>query len=146
MKKLILILAALALVATLTLTACDSGTPDTDGTTAAETTGENTPAGTTATTEATTTTPAGPTKTTYKITVLDQNGAPVKGVEVQMCDDAGCKLPNATGDDGSVSFSFSPSNYHVTLITIPEGYTADTEEQHNFPEGSSELTITIQKN
>ncbi len=144
MKKIILILASLMLISVLCLTACDGGSEP------AETTGypETTAADTTPeiTTPAPETTAPAPEKITYKVTVVDQNGDAVKGVEVQMCDDAGCKLPAPTAEDGTVTFTYAESNYHITLVTIPEGYTGDTAAQYDFPADSNELTVTITKN
>ncbi len=143
MKKIVLILASLLLVSILSLTACDGDNQP------AETTGTPTTAETTAAEEITTpapeTTAPAPSKLTYKVTVVDQNGDPVQNVEVQMCDDAGCKLPAPTSADGTVTFTYAESNYHITLVTVPSGYTADTTTQYDFPADSCELTVTITK-
>ncbi len=141
MKKISLILAALMLLSLLTLTACDGGNTS-DETTAAEATTTE-PATEAATTAPETTTPA-PTKITYKVTVVDQDGNPVAAVDVQMCDDTGCRLPQSTGEDGTVTFTFPASNFHVTLPVVPDGYTAEAE--YNFADGEYELTATITKN
>ncbi len=146
MKKIILILAALALISLLCMSACDSGNTPAETTGPSDTTAAETTAAPEITTPSPETTAPAPAKITYKVTVVDQNGDAVKGVEVQMCDDAGCKLPAPTAEDGTVTFTYAESNYHITLVTIPEGYTADTAAQYDFPEGSTELTVTITKN
>ncbi len=137
MKKLTLILALLMSLSCL-LMACDTPAPDTD-TTVAETD---------APTEAPTETPteAPSTKVTYTVTVKDQNGDPVEGAAVQMCDDKGCKMPAATNAEGVVTFTYDPSNYHITIVECPEGYTCDPEQAFYFEGESTELTVEITKN
>lgn len=79
---------------------------------------------------------------TYKVTVVDQNGNPVSGVVVQICDEENCKLPMTTDENGFASAEYAESNYHVTLNTLPEGYESEQLE-FNF-DGATEITITIQ--
>ena len=146
MKKLTLLL-ALVLALSCLLIACDS-TTDTGDTTAATTITEApvedaTNAG--EATEAPTATPNNG-KVTYTVTVKDQNGNPVEGAAVQMCDDSGCKMPASTNADGVVTFTYAPSNYHVTIVEAPDGYTADPEQSFYFEGDATELTATIAKN
>lgn len=78
---------------------------------------------------------------TYTVTVLDDSGNPVPGVVVQICDDENCKLPMSTNEDGVVTAQYEPSEYHVILNTLPEGYYATQTE---FYFGSANmLTIVI---
>ena len=141
MKKLALIVALLMSLSCL-LIACDSGnthetTPNTT-VTDAPTQPVDPP------TEAPTQAPSG--KITYTVTVKDQNGNPVEGAAVQMCDDSGCKMPAATGADGTVTFTYAPSNYHITIVECPDGYTCDPEQSFYFEGESTELTVEITKN
>ena len=145
MKKIALML-ALVLALSCLLMACDTPAPDTD-TTVAETDAPTeapteTPTG--APTEAPTEAPS--TKVTYTVTVKDQNGNPVEGAAVQMCDDKGCKMPAATNAEGVVTFTYDPSNYHVTIVECPEGYTCDPEQAFYFEGEATELTVEITKN
>ena len=149
MKKIALMLAMLLALSCL-LMACDTPAPDTD--TTAETTAEDTRAQVTVPavggsteepTEAPTEAPS--TKVTYTVTVKDQNGNPVEGAAVQMCDDKGCKMPAATNAEGVVTFTYDPSNYHVTIVECPEGYTCDPEQAFYFEGESTELTVEITK-
>ena len=135
MKKLALILALLMSLSCL-LMACDTPAPDATDDTTVETTA---PA-----TEAPTEAPS--TKTTYTVTVKDQNGNPVEGAAVQMCDDKGCKMPAATNAEGVVTFTYDPSNYHITVVECPEGYTCDPEQAFYFEGEATELTVEITKN
>ena len=119
MKKLALLLALLMSLSCL-LMACDSST------------------------EAPTEAPS--TKITYTVTVKDQNGNPVEGAAVQMCDDKGCKMPAATNAEGVVTFTYDPSNYHITIVECPTGYTCDPEQAFYFEGEATELTVEITKN
>ena len=150
MKKFALILALFMSLSCL-LMACDTPAPDTD--TTAETTVEDTRAQVTVPavggsteepTEAPTEAPS--TKVTYTVTVKDQNGNPVEGAAVQMCDDKGCKMPAPTNAEGVVTFTYDPSNYHITIVECPEGYTCDPEQAFYFEGESTELTVEITKN
>ena len=152
MKKLTLLL-ALVLALSCLLIACDSAdtatettAADTQAATNAETTGEQAAEATTeAPTETPTQAPAND-KVTYTVTVKDQNGDPVEGAAVQMCDDKGCKMPAPTNADGVVTFSYSASNYHITIVECPNGYTYDPELSFYFEGDATELTATITKN
>lgn len=79
---------------------------------------------------------------TYTIRVLDQNDKPVPGVVVQVCDEENCKLPMTTDENGTVMVSYEPSVYHVTLNSLPEGYSS--QETEFYFGDSTVLTITIQ--
>ena len=148
MKKLTLL--SVLLVILCLMVACDPAA-DANDTTAAITdaaTEASTEAPTVAETEAPTeaATEAPSTKVTYTVTVKDQNGDAVVGAEVQMCDDKGCKMPAPTGESGVVTFTYDPSNYHITIVGCPDGYTVDATQEFYFPEGSTELTVEITKN
>ncbi len=145
MKKLALLLALLMSLSCL-LIACDTADPNTD--TTADTEATSTEAPTEQTTEAPTEQPTETpsTKVTYTVTVKDQNGDPVEGAAVQMCDDKGCKMPAPTGADGVVTFTYDPSNYHITIVECPAGYTADPEQAFYFEGDATELTVEITKN
>ena len=80
---------------------------------------------------------------TYTVTVVDQDGAPVVGVYVQMCVGDLCKLPMPTNANGVVVFEdFDPADYSVK-VNGAIGYTV--EESYHFAADSTELTITLTK-
>ena len=145
MKKISLLL-ALILALSCLMIACDAPTADAGDTTPATEAPTEAPVEvpTEAPTEAVTEAPS--TKVTYTVTVKDQNGDAVVGAEVQMCDDKGCKMPAPTNEQGVVTFTYDPSNYHITIVGCPEGYTVDATQEFHFPEGSTELTVEITKN
>ncbi len=143
MKKLTLILSVLMLLSVLALTACDPKTPDEtkESDTVAETPAESvTEAATESETEAATESQ----KVTYTVTVKDQDGNPVAGVRVQLCEDDLCKLPKSTNENGVAAFEEAEGVYRAKLASLPEGYTGDLETYHPF-DGKTELTITVTK-
>lgn len=145
MKKLAILLALMLALSCLFI-ACD--TPDEEPDTSAGETVTDAPVETGLPTEEVTedADDAPSAKVTYTVTVKDQNGDPVVGAAVQMCDDKGCKLPVATNAEGVATFTYDPSHYHVTIQECPQGYTADPEQEYYFEGDSTELTVTITKN
>ena len=81
-------------------------------------------------------------RVTYRVRVVDGGGAPVAGVAVQFCDDGGCRMPMTTNAEGIVTLTEIQSNFHVTLVSVPEGYVPDTTE-YDF-DGATEMTVTLQ--
>lgn len=145
--KLIIIF-CVAISILLIATACD-GASGGNGTTAApETTAEETTtdAGdeTTAAPETTTAddTTVLDTKNTYTVTVVDADGAPLAGATVQLCVGDICRLPVATDANGVAIIEADAGDYAVK-VTL-SGYTG--EAQYSFPEGSTELTVTLTAN
>lgn len=85
-------------------------------------------------------------KVTYTIIVVDADGNPVEGVDVQMCDvDGVCLLPVKTDANGVATFEKDEATYYVTIAACPEGFVADSETKHSFAEGTTEMTITLEK-
>ena len=142
MKRIIMI--ALALILCLSFVACNEEPAET---TAGENNTEAAPAVTDeptaeATEEESTEAPA---FDGYKVTVTDKDGNPIAGVQVQMCDSKGCRMPKATGADGVVTFTFDESDFHVLIAAEVEGYAVDTTEEYYFTNGSKELTVVLEK-
>lgn len=142
--KLVIIF-CIAISVLLIATACDgaSGTNETTAapeTTAAETTTDASAETTAApeTTKADETT-APDTKNTYTVTVVDADGAPLAGATVQLCVGDLCRLPVATDANGVAVIEADAGDYTVK-VTL-SGYTG--EAQYSFPEGSTELTVTL---
>ncbi len=143
MKKLSLILSAVLLLGALALTAC-TGSADTGKETEAGTTAATTPE-TTPATESETVAETESTKITYTVTVKDQDGNPVVGARVMMCQDELCMNPVKTNDSGVATFQLDEATYRAKLAVLPEGYTGDMENYIDFPAGSNDLTITVTK-
>ena len=139
MKRIIMILLALCMMASFV--ACNEGgevTTEAPESTAAPTvTDESTAEATEAQTEAA--------FNGYKVTVTDQDGNPIAGVQIQMCDSKGCRMPQGTGADGTVTFDFDTSDFHVLIAAPVDGYAVDTTEEYFFENGGKELTIVLEK-
>ena len=139
MKRIIMVLLALCLM--MSFVACNEGgevTTEAPETTAAPTETNAPDAETTAAeTEAA--------FNGYKVTVTDKDGNPIAGVQIQMCDSKGCRMPKGTGADGTVTFDFDTSDFHVLIAAEVEGYAVDTTEEYWFENGGKELTIVLEK-
>lgn len=145
-KRIFALLAAvLALCTLMSFVACDGTENGTDG----ETT---TQAATQAPTQNETTkepadeqtTQADDGKVTYTVKVVDANGAPVKDVAVQFCDDNGCRMPVATNAEGIVTLTDKASNFHITIASVPAGYAADSNEYYFDDETMLTVTLTAE--
>ena len=77
----------------------------------------------------------------YTIVVVDENGAPVANVPVQVCLGDVCLIPVPTNADGIVEKTLDddPSEY---TVKIPDTRYV-TEEYYTFSEDSKVLTITV---
>lgn len=139
MKRIIMILLALTLM--MSFVACNEGgevTTEAPETTVAPTvTDEPTAEATEAQTDAA--------FNGYKVTVTDKDGNPIAGVQIQMCDSKGCRMPQGTGADGTVTFNFDTSDFHVLIAAAVDGYVVDTTEEYFFENGGKELTIVLEK-
>ena len=93
--------------------------------------------------------PVKPVKVTYTVTVKDQEGNPIAGVEAQICVGDVCKKPNVTGEDGVVKFSMDDPGDSTVSLQIneggsPEGYEYPTEKIA-IEAGQTEITVTLNK-
>lgn len=93
--------------------------------------------------------PVKPVKVTYTVTVKDQDGNPIAGVEAQICVGDVCKKPNVTGEDGVVKFSMDDPGDSTVSLQIneggsPEGYEYPTEKIA-IEAGQTEITVTLNK-
>ena len=129
LKNILLVILALCMVFAL----CACGKPAANGS-------DETPApsSTNETTEETTEADDG--KVTYTVTVVDEAGKPVVGAFVQLCLEA-C-IPALTDAQGVATYNLEEADYKVSFVSMPAGYTCDTNEFH-FEEGKYEMTITM---
>ena len=144
-RILMLMLASVLCICTLCMAACDGGEGEGQGTeSSADAPAQSTQASTEAPSAEQTTheATADDGKVTYTVKVVDANGAPVKDVAIQFCDDNGCRMPVPTNAEGIVTLTDAESNFHVTLASVPEGFAEDTTEY--YFDGATELTITLQ--
>ncbi len=151
MKKIALLLATLLLLGTVALTACGTDGTETDAESVSESASDSTTESVsesvseTESVSVTESETVADTKVTYTVTVKDQDGNPVANVAVQLCTSENCLLPQATGEDGVVTFKMNPDVvYQAKLNALPEGYTGDMDTYLDFVDNA--LTITITKN
>lgn len=82
-------------------------------------------------------------KVTYTVTVTDEDGNPISGAMVQVCDAGNCYAPAKTDENGVVTFSLTESDeYKTKLLANPEGYEA-VETDYVYFEGETEVTLTV---
>ena len=79
----------------------------------------------------------------YAVTVTDEEGKPMVGVALQLCNADSC-IMGVTGEDGVATFDAQPDEYKVAFLRLPEGYAADAAE-YTFPKGANRLTIVLKK-
>lgn len=85
------------------------------------------------------------------VIVVNEDGAPVAGVSVQICHDV-CLLPSDTDAEGKVVKAFAPKDtIKVSIAAVPDGYAkpeviktiAGVDYHAQFEEGSYTLTVVI---
>lgn len=80
----------------------------------------------------------------FKVTVTDDNGAPVEGVVLQVCKDT-C-VPSVTDAEGVASFNVEVTSEHkLSVLTLPEGYEYNGEAEIYLEDGMTEFTVEITK-
>lgn len=81
-------------------------------------------------------------KSAYEISVVDESGAAIEGVRVQMCDDSTCTTEE-TDSKGVVVCDNDASSLEVHILGAPEGYVVDTEEVYVVDSNNKKLTVTL---
>ena len=77
----------------------------------------------------------------YTVTVVDETGAPLVGVMMQICKES-C-LPAMTDANGVATWSLAEDEYKVSFAVAPAGYAV--EEAYYFEGDATEMTITLKK-
>ena len=96
----------------------------------------------TTTTVATTTTTQ-PQAATFEVKVVDQNGAPVQGVMIQICKDI-C-VPKMSDANGIALFDLEIEDGHkLSVLSCPAGYTYTGEAEVYLESGSTSYTVELQ--
>ena len=97
---------------------------------------------TTTTTVATTTTTQ-PQAASFEVKVVDQNGAPVQGVMIQICKDI-C-VPKMSDANGIALFDLEIEDGHkLSVLSCPAGYTYMGEAEVYLESGSTTFTVELQ--
>lgn len=130
MNKIISVLLVVVCMA-VCLCACGNTTDPQNDTTA------------TTTTVATTTTTEASATATFEVKVVDQNGAPVAGVMMQICKDT-C-VPKMTDANGIAAFDLEITDgYKLSVLSCPTGYTYTGEAEIYLESGSTSYTVELQ--
>ena len=96
----------------------------------------------TTTTVATTTTTQ-PQAASFEVKVVDQNGAPVQGVMIQICKDI-C-VPKVTDANGVALFDLEIEDGHkLSVLSCPTGYSYTGEAEVYLESGSKSVTVEVQ--
>lgn len=85
------------------------------------------------------------TAATYIIKCVDQDGNPVAGAMMQVCDAETCQV-YTTDENGEYTFVSAPYAWEVHVLMAPDGYTADSTEVVTAPAEGGEMVFTFTKN
>ena len=80
----------------------------------------------------------------YVIHVVDQDNNPVPEVAVYFCTDLAC-IPQETDENGTISFTGTPNQYHVQIIDVPDGYSYDEDFEMSTTPEYGEWTLHVQR-
>ena len=79
---------------------------------------------------------------TYVIRYVDQDGQPVPGVMVQVCDEETCRVLT-TDETGTAAFTAPAYAWEIHALRFPEGYEGDTDTVTPAPVQGGEMTFTV---
>ena len=82
---------------------------------------------------------------TYTLKCVDQDGNPVVGAMMQVCNEETCQV-YTTDDAGVYAFTAAAYAWEIHVLKAPEGYTADSTEVVLAPVEGGELVFTFTKN
>lgn len=83
---------------------------------------------------------------TYSVTVVDQDGNPVKGALVYFYSaGGGLDVPFPTNKDGVASYKTDKGVANVALFTLPAGYESSELNKKQNLDSDNKLTITVTK-
>lgn len=81
----------------------------------------------------------------YTFRCVDQNGKPVAGVMLQVCDEDICQVL-VSDAEGLCEFSGAPYAWAVHILKAPDGYTPDSTDVVLAPVEGGELVFTLTRN
>ena len=81
----------------------------------------------------------------YVLKCVDQDGNPVAGVMLQVCDEATCQV-FLSDENGQYAFTSAAYAWEVHILKAPEGYTADSTDVVLAPVEGGEMVFTLTKN
>ena len=80
----------------------------------------------------------------YTLDVIDQYNRPVPGVMVSFCTDAACQA-ETSDENGVVTFTGEPADYHVQVLRVPKGYSFDPDFELRTGTAFGEWNLVIRK-
>lgn len=80
----------------------------------------------------------------YYLYVEDQNGDLVEGVSVNFCSDT-ASIPGTTDESGWIVFIGAPDVYHVQIVSVPDGYSWDKEDEIDTSDKGGKFIMLIMK-
>ena len=84
------------------------------------------------------------TGTKYTIIVVDQNGAPVVGAKVQMCESENegiCLVPVDTNENGEGIYTVEEKGYKAAITFLPEGYEKISDDYTYFDNYVAKIVV-----
>lgn len=79
---------------------------------------------------------------TYTLRCVDETGAAISGVTLQVCNDSTCSV-YVTNESGECVLTLPSDNYDIHVLKAPEGFTFDSGAVINAPIEGGEVTITL---
>ncbi|MGN0793636.1 MAG: redoxin domain-containing protein [Aristaeellaceae bacterium] len=80
----------------------------------------------------------------YTVRYVDQDGNPVAGVMLQVCDDQTCQV-YTSDENGVCAFTLAPYAWELHTLKVPAGYEGDTETITVAPAEGGELVFTLNR-
>ena len=80
----------------------------------------------------------------YVVKYVDQDGNPVSGVMLQVCDAETCQV-FSSDENGVCAFTLAPYAWELHTLRLPEGYEGDTETVTLAPVEGGEIVFTVTK-
>lgn len=92
-----------------------------------------------------------PEQTAYVFTLVDEDGNPVVGAMLNLCDTEGaqtCYAPMASDAEGKVTYTYMPDYgvYEIHLTSVPDGYGTDFEGATKTSADVHAYTLVVKKN
>ena len=78
----------------------------------------------------------------YTLRCVDENGARVAGVTLQVCNASTCSI-YTTDENGECVLTLPSDNYEIHILKAPEGYTFDSENVITAPLEGGEITFSL---
>ena len=80
----------------------------------------------------------------YTLDVIDQYNRPVPSVMVSFCTDVACQA-ETSDENGVVTFTGEPADYHVQVLRVPKGYSFDPDFELRTGTAFGEWNLVIRK-